>query len=183
MWIRGDGTTVLHSPGLQLPEPRYAIDPALNDRIIGAIRRAMGTMEDWTGKSWEEVSWPASGVALRWYAPPNGPTTCEGQWAGCAVEDAVALRQRHSSGAEYPAEMLYERALHEMGHALFRAKHSVEQGLMCIEDHCYRELREVGLRWGRGLRLTPLDHQVYALYAWLTAGMSLERVREASPSR
>ena len=177
--------SVQHSPALQAIQygccpgtgaPRYSLHAGFNARVSNAIRHAMDTMSDWTGKAWGEVAWPAAGAVLRWYpsAEAGGPS-CSGAVAGCALRDEITLHRSAWGLSDYPSEILYETALHEMGHALFGAIHS-ERGIMCIMDHCYRPLKSEGLTWSRGQRLTALDHEVYTLYGHLTYGMSFSKV-------
>ena len=152
--------------------------PARLQRLIR--ERVMPTIEDWTHVAWRERSEIPD--TFLWFSDPaqGGAPNCDnviGFWAACALEDAVTMKPTHRSGIPYPDEMWYERALHEALHALFRAKHS-EEGLMCINADCYRPISADGVRWSRGLRLRPLDHEVYALYGnpALRDGMTLAEV-------
>ena len=128
----------------------------------------MPTLEEWTQGAWEEVGSAREGV-LRWYAEDYYPSGCKGlsEWAGCADsgKDVVALSEFHKSGNHYPAEQVWQTALHEAGHALWYTAHTTDEGLMCHGSQCavtYR-VKEHGLNWP--LKIRELDEQVYTLFS------------------
>ena len=142
---------------------------------------------------WVEAEQPSADV-LRWYAqsPPDSRLRCPPDLtAGCARPGEVLLHAAawipnfhdltHSK-VRYPAQILYENGLHEAMHALYDARHSTV-GLMCIAPSCYRPLSEGETTWGRGLRLRPLDSEVFTLYGSLENDMTLAEVVELVVAR
>ena len=128
----------------------------------------MPTLEEWTGGAWKEVESGEDGV-LRWYAEDYYAGDCKGlaEWAGCAESgrDVIALSEFHKSGNRYPAEYVWQTALHEASHALWYAAHTPGAGLMCHGSACGATytVKEHGLNWP--MKIRELDGQVYTLFS------------------
>lgn len=167
----------------------YWVDDALPTLTQTVIRtQVMPALAEWTHGEWvesEAAPERVSGVEppmpqLSWIDGSRGDRLCGGTAParGCAEDDHVWLWESSATtGRAYPAEVLFEVAIHEALHALWEARH-VSAGVTCEWPDCpvVSSVSVGGHSWD--LKMRPLDAEIFALFGLpaLENGMTLAEV-------